>query len=1268
MTSSGDGRLLPEEVHQEVRAVGGFAYGVVGADIHVFGDGSPLYLLLRHLKATAQGFDWLRAQPSRMLDARLEVVDFTSREGELAALIAWRDSPARLAVRWLHGVGGQGKTRLAARLAADCEEAGWLVVHAVHGTDTHPPAEGSQDMRVRGHCGVLLLVDYADRWPVGHLNWLFRNGLLRQSVPVRVLLLARSVQGWPALRGALNRLRLGVETSDQLLALLPGEDGTRGRMFRAARDCFARLYPDRSAGDVACPVDLAHPDFGLTLATHMAALVAVDAQARGRTPPRDMLGLTGYLLDREQENWRQLHENRAHGLDFRTPDQVMGRVVFTAILTGPLRRERAENLLGALMFERPGQVLSDHAVCYPPALPGSTNVLEPLLPDRLAEDFLALTVPGSPVTGYATDVWSVTAAHTVIERHLGEAVPWTGRALAFLAAATERWPHVGERVLYPLFLREPELAIHGGSAVLSLLAAIENVDPEVLTTVYERVRNSEAAEAAAGIGDLSERLLSDRLAATGDEAARAALLVELAERRGAAGRWEEAKAAAEESVTLFGRLAQTMPEHRRNLMVALSQFGAQLLNTRRPAAARPVLEEALALCRPMAAADPQLGRALLHLLHALAQTLSALDDVDQALFLTEEALALHHDLRDHDPVGWVSNFPLDSRLLRESGELLARAGRLEEALESAEAAVGVARSLLFLLHADSAPQILADALLTLGRLRREAESPAEAVEPASEAVGLYRQLVRAHPDSYRPKLLNAVETLAVILAQAGQHAEARAAAEEAIAFYQQSSSPDDVGAARRAALMYLLRHSEGPQERLPWGTEQEIDEAGERLAGAGQWSQLWELACSVPILDAIRLVGRFAGERWQPPDTAGQRLMRRLASVDRHTADVLAEACAPAGARQLPFFLSSARQVSFAFGRPRMAFTAYEEGGLRLEALDLATGRRQHVYRGGVRHDAVTCLGDDGILAVRHTGWDSGNAADLVRYSSGGTEVIASGNALYGAASAATSDGFLVGLMYGPTVLVGTEGRLYDVDLLGVGLPCCNCLAVDPTGMRVVFAHGDRFMVADPLLRSILARVVVDPGHGEIVSLAMQAPDEVLTTGTGRRLCRWQLVGEDCQLIAHAEELPRLENLFTLPGWRVVGGWAPEEGALLFFDSATLAPVPPPRFVTGRLSMVQVMTGSPDGRYLVYSGYAFSDSPGWRGPGLGTTFVTTVHDLHHPTAWPHRPLASLTEADLLALDTLETPSPELRSLLDLMRDVAAYRSERAGTTAEGGSV
>ncbi|UQU62720.1 RNA helicase domain-containing protein [Couchioplanes caeruleus] len=50
-----------------------------------------------------------------------------------------------LSVRWLHGAGGQGKSRLAAQLADEFGGSGWLVVDAMHAMDTYPPAEGSQD-------------------------------------------------------------------------------------------------------------------------------------------------------------------------------------------------------------------------------------------------------------------------------------------------------------------------------------------------------------------------------------------------------------------------------------------------------------------------------------------------------------------------------------------------------------------------------------------------------------------------------------------------------------------------------------------------------------------------------------------------------------------------------------------------------------------------------------------------------------------------------------------------------------------------------------------------------------------------------------------------------------------------------------------------------------------------------------------------------------------------------------------------------------------
>lgn len=195
-----------EVSRQEVLAAGGFAYGVIGADLNVFQDRGPVYLLIEHGAPPEPDAAWLLAQPSRMLSAHFQIVDFTGRSEERARLAAWRDRPGpRLAAIWLHAAGGQGKTRLAAEFATQSEAAGWKVVTVVHGQSTIVPPPGSADMRLAGgSAGLLLVLDYADRWPLSHLTWLFSNALLHHPVPTRLLLLARSAQPWPATRSALE--------------------------------------------------------------------------------------------------------------------------------------------------------------------------------------------------------------------------------------------------------------------------------------------------------------------------------------------------------------------------------------------------------------------------------------------------------------------------------------------------------------------------------------------------------------------------------------------------------------------------------------------------------------------------------------------------------------------------------------------------------------------------------------------------------------------------------------------------------------------------------------------------------------------------------------------------------------------------------------------------------------------------------------------------------------------------------------------------------
>jgi hypothetical protein len=112
-----------------------------------------------------------------------------------------------VAVQLVYASGGQGKSRLAAQFAAVAAAEGWLVWQARHrpAAATTSVADGQRGAPAAGR-GVLLVIDYAERWPAGHLMQVLRDGVLRGHGPVRVLLLAR-----PAglLRGRRHPAALG---------------------------------------------------------------------------------------------------------------------------------------------------------------------------------------------------------------------------------------------------------------------------------------------------------------------------------------------------------------------------------------------------------------------------------------------------------------------------------------------------------------------------------------------------------------------------------------------------------------------------------------------------------------------------------------------------------------------------------------------------------------------------------------------------------------------------------------------------------------------------------------------------------------------------------------------------------------------------------------------------------------------------------------------------------------------------------------------------
>ncbi|MFJ6605104.1 tetratricopeptide repeat protein [Streptomyces lydicus] len=784
----------PAASQQSVRVESGVGYGVQGADVHVFGDGVPVYLLANRKPPPVSDAKFLRELPSRMLNAHFQVVDFTGRQDELAQLREWRDKESRLAVRWLHGPGGQGKTRLADQLAAECTALGWKVVTALHGPGLVWPSPSLQeDLRLTDAAGVLLIVDYADQWPLSHLTWLFSNALLHHMIPTRILLVARSANAWTPIRATLANHQVDVSTTP----LRPLPDGPAGRlqMFTAARDAFAARYGLQDVAHLASPSPLEDPEMGLTLTVHMAALVAVDASAQECRPPRTPEGLTLYLLDREHLHWARLYGDGTHELTpgqriHRTPPASMERVVFTAALTGALPRARAIQVLDSLQIA-PGaeHVAADHVHCYPPLMPSPPNepehlsALEPLYPDRLAEDFLALTLPGHHAD-YPAQPWASSTIQELLTRTAnGFAAPWTSRTIGFLAAAASpgRWPHIADH-LNRILLDDPALAVAAGSAALTALADIPEMDPQVLEDIQLHFPSGPYPELAPGRVAVVRRTTCHLLASTSDPAEQAVLHSELAVSAGQAGWNEEALAANEKAVQIRRRLALEQAAQLPFLSRSLSDQAILLSHLGRFHDALTASEQAVRIQRRLE--ETRTGEAC-DLAYALSQHSAALVELgrlEEALAALEETVEIrsrHQETRD-DRRSYAMALSNLSVVLR-------KLDRFRQSVEVSMSAFVIRKSLYEENPADSLPG-LADSANTLGTQMLQLRWFDKAVFFGEAAVHFYRQLVHVNKDKYEPDLGDALTNLGMILAEVERHDEALAHAEESVKLHRSLAS------------------------------------------------------------------------------------------------------------------------------------------------------------------------------------------------------------------------------------------------------------------------------------------------------------------------------------------------------------------------------------------------------------------------------------------------------------------------------------------------
>ncbi|WP_051110681.1 tetratricopeptide repeat protein [Longispora albida] len=660
----------------------------------------------------------LRDQPSRLLLARRQAVPFSGHEDLLERLTAWLEGDGPAA--WLfHAPGGQGKTRLASHVASLAARRGWTAVWAQHGTGEHPgaPPEGP----------VLVVADYADRWPAEDLGRL-AGDLARHEGPVRIILLARSAAFWSHVDSHCEDLGYATAASG-----LAPPAGARRQLFDAACARFAEVY-ELEPRSFDPPGSLAAPEYGLTLALHMAALAAVDAAASHTEAPSGPARLSEYLLKRESRHW--------YGGDAR-------RAVFAAAVLGPasnsaaLAALEAVGLPSAQGWTRQG-LLDEHTRRYP--APGQATVLEPLCPDLLAEDFIALTLPGSEDSVFA-DPWSTEALRTMTSGDI-EAPVWTPRGLFFLIAAARRWPHVRTGHLEPLLLADPALAVEAGQAGLTALAEDPAISVEVLAAVESAFPPAGERHASLdpGLAAVSRRLAGHRVPRTASPAERARIHHETGLRLGVAGRYEEALSAHQESARLYQLLADVEPGYRSRLVAAMYSLGSCLVDVHRYDEAIDTLRSAVAQCRDLVREEP--GRHV-HTLGAglcgLSRSLACLGQYREAFDAIREAATVYRGLAGAAPGRFLPDL---AQVLGNLGNGLLGLGRHQEALAAFEESFVLYGRLAARSPAQYRPDV-ARALANLARaqllIRKDLN---QALADITQAIGIQSPLAEQNPEAY----------------------------------------------------------------------------------------------------------------------------------------------------------------------------------------------------------------------------------------------------------------------------------------------------------------------------------------------------------------------------------------------------------------------------------------------------------------------------------------------------------------------------------------
>ncbi|MFF8402191.1 trypsin-like peptidase domain-containing protein [Streptomyces sp. NPDC015684] len=683
-----------------------------------------------------------------LLHPRAETVRFSGRRELLAEMTAWSAEGDDVSLALLTGAGGAGKSRIARELGHRLAATRYATVHLTR----HENARHHR-LLARTTAPVLLVVDYAES-RVEQVRSLLDELVRRpRGIPLRVLLIARAVGRWwdevresgPEAADLAERARRWSITGTESLGM-------------DAREAFRTAATDLARGVAALglPTQLSRSADAVlrrpprtVLEIHMAALASLLVPHAATT----VRGAQDTLLRHETAYWRET--SRKAPLD-GLGEAALRNAVVTATLVGPVPRDRAHAILARV--PRVGD--------------------QPEAVRRAVADWLRDLYPRPESTD--SDTW-----------HWGTLEP----------------DPLGEYLVGTQVVEEPEIFLRlveelGNEEMVATLVVLSRATawtdglPDVLRT---------AVRTAPG-------MLAPRLVGAATRSAEPALLIdaldviltegllppehlqELARRTPVL-----TNALAAWNVRLLRRLTEIAEERSANDPVkragALLNLTTRLLAAKRHEEALTTAASALALLDTVPTAAAWLRGSLLD---QRTQALYALERAEESVAEGEKALAELSDWRPEDRDDSTSAL---AALLNNLSYGLAATGRLDEALDKAQASVDMRRELASR-NAAARPD-LARSLNTLSRHHHQAGHLNEALKAARESLHVRRAAAEDSPDAYLTELESTLSHLAEILLDLGDFTGVRETVREA-ASVQQQLDPSDPDARQRDYVRTLL--------------------------------------------------------------------------------------------------------------------------------------------------------------------------------------------------------------------------------------------------------------------------------------------------------------------------------------------------------------------------------------------------------------------------------------------------------------------------------